>query len=102
MEKTGKYKYLVCVTCPTFNQAEYIEKTMNGFCNQETKFPYICTIVDDCSTDGEQTIIEDYLTRYFEVEEIVKKYDTDNYLFVFSRHKTNQNCYFGCQDDFFQ
>ena len=46
-------KFKVCVRCFTFNQAKYIEETMNGFVMQQTDFPFVCCIVDDASTDGE-------------------------------------------------
>ena len=45
-------KIKVCVRCFTFNQAKYIEDTMNGFVMQQTDFPFVCCIVDDASTDG--------------------------------------------------
>lgn len=43
----------VCVWCNIYNQASYIKDTMEGFCIQQTQFPFVCLIMDDASTDGE-------------------------------------------------
>ena len=92
----GYNKWIVSVRCITFNHALYIADAMNGFCMQETNFPYVCVIVDDCSTDGEQDVIKHYLAEHFEPAEqnIVAEFDTEDYSFLFARHKKNQNCYF--------
>lgn len=90
------FKYMVRVACITYNHADWIEDAMNGFCQQETKFPFVCTIIDDCSTDGEPDIIKRYLTLNFNLsdESIVLNEETDDYLLAFAQHKTNKNCYF--------
>lgn len=89
-------KYMVRVSCMTYNQASYIEDAMNGFCMQETHFPFVCTIVDDCSTDGEQKVIKNYLQEHFDLEDasVVRNEETDDYCLTFAQHKTNKNCYF--------
>ena len=94
MEKDNKYR--LCVRCFTYNQAPYIEDALNGFCIQKTNFPFVCTIVDDASTDGEQEVIKRYLQENFDLEDksIVRNEDTDDYFLTFARHKTNHNCYF--------
>lgn len=96
MSESKEYEWMVSVQCITFNHAPYITDAMNGFCMQETNFPYVCVIVDDCSTDGEQDVIKRYLEDHFEPAEqnIVKDFDTEDYSFSFARHKNNQNCYF--------
>ena len=88
--------FLVCVRCFTFNHAPFIEDTMNGFCMQQTSFPYVCVIVDDASTDGEQEVINNYIQHHFELadEIVVKKEETEDYYFTFAQHKTNENCFF--------
>lgn len=88
--------FLVRVSCMTFNHAPYIEDAMNGFCMQETTFPFVCTIVDDASTDGEQEVIKKYLQEHFDLEDssVVRNEETDDYVLTFARHKTNKNCYF--------
>lgn len=94
MEKN--YKYMVCVCCVTYNHALYIVDAMNGFCMQETDFPFICTIIDDASTDGEPEVIRKYLQEHFDLEDntIIRNEETDDYVLRFARHKTNLNCYF--------
>lgn len=94
MEK--EYKWMVRVSCMTFNHASYIEDAMNGFCMQETDFPFVCTIIDDASTDGEQEVIKRYLEEHFDLEDrsIVRNKETGDCTLTFARHKTNRNCYF--------
>ena len=88
--------FKVYVRCYTFNQAAYIEDTLNGFCSQETNFPFLCGIIDDASTDDNHKVISNYLTSNFDVEgdSAVKREETDDYHLVLARHKTNKNCYF--------
>ena len=88
--------FKVCVRCFTFNQSKYIIETMNGFCNQQTNFPFICCIVDDASTDGEQEVITDYLNEYFDMHNssVAYKKETDYAHIFYSQHKENKNCYF--------
>ena len=40
-----------------YNQSKYIEDALNGFIMQKTNFPFVCVIIDDASTDGEQDVI---------------------------------------------
>ncbi len=83
--------YKVCVWCPTYNHAPYITATMDGFCRQQTLFPYLCTIFDDASTDGEPEVIGHYLHDHFHTEETK---ETDDYRLTIARHQENRNCYF--------
>ena len=89
-------KFKVCCRCFTFNQAKYITDTMNGFTLQQTTFPFVCTIVDDASTDGEQVIIKQYLKDNFDLSEIAESYEkeTDYGFITYARNKNNRNCYF--------
>lgn len=91
-----RLKYMVRVFCMTYNHAPYIEKAMIGFCMQETTFPFVCVIVDDASTDGEQKVIQDYLNKHFVLtgNEDYHRDETEDYVRIFTRHKTNCNCYF--------
>lgn len=95
MEQT-KYTYMVRVNCVTYNHAAYIEDAMDGFCMQETSFPFVCTIVDDASNDGEQEVIKKYMQEHFNLDDIsvFRKEETDDYILTFAQHKTNENCYF--------
>ena len=87
--------YKVSVTCLTFNHAEYIKDALNGFSIQQTDFPFVCCIVDDYSTDGEQDILKTYLSEHFDLSApSTRKEETEDYQLVFSRHKENKNCFF--------
>ena len=88
--------YLVQISCMTYNHAPYIVDALNGFTMQETTFPFVCSIIDDASTDGEQEIIRKYLEEHFDLQDktIVRNEETDDYLLTFARHKTNHNCFF--------
>lgn len=95
MNKTIQ-NFLVDVRCFTYNQSKYITDTMNGFCMQQTNFPFICCIVDDASTDGEQEVIDEYLKENFDFSDGSEAYkkETDYGYITYARHKTNRNCYF--------
>lgn len=69
---------------------------MNGFIMQQTSFPFVCTIVDDASTDGEQEVIRKYVDENFDFSEgsVAFKKETDYAFITFAQHKTNKNCYF--------
>lgn len=89
-------RYKSAIHCLTYNHSQFIEKAMNGFCEQKTQFPFICILIDDASTDDSQKIILKYLNDFFEIDnnEIYNRESTDDYDLYFSRHKTNNNCYF--------
>ena len=89
-------KWLVSVRCFTYNQSRYIIDAMNGFVMQQTNFPFVCTIVDDASTDGEQEVIRNYVRENFDLQDVSIAYDkdTDYGHVTFARHKTNTSCYF--------
>lgn len=89
-------KFKVIVRCFTFNQSRYIEETMNGFTMQQTNFPYVCCIVDDASTDGEQQVIIEYIKEYFDITDTAVAYqkETDYAHVVYAQHKINKNCFF--------
>lgn len=88
-------KFKVFVRCFTYNQSQYITETLDSFCMQETSFPYICCIVDDNSTDGEQDVIFKYIKENFENEKVpFRPSETEHAKIVYARHKINRNCYF--------
>lgn len=88
-----KQDYLVLCDTITFNQAPYIEDTMNGLCLQQTKFPYVCYIIDDASTDGEQEVIKAYLDKHFAMDS-AETYELELAHVTVAKHKTNANCTF--------
>lgn len=89
-------KFKVCVRCFTFNQAKYIEDAMNGFVMQQTGFPFVCCIVDDASTDGEQDVIKKYMDMHFDNSPTSVSFEkeTDYADVLYAQHKVNKNCYF--------
>lgn len=89
-------KFKVCCRCFTFNQAKYITDAMNGFTMQQTSFPFVCTIVDDASTDGEPEVIRKYVEENFDFSEgsVAFHKETDYAHITYAQHKTNNNCYF--------
>lgn len=89
-------KFKVCVRCFTFNQAKYIEDAMNGFVMQQTDFPFVCCIVDDASTDGEQEVIKKYMDMQFDYSpnSVSFEKETDYAYIHYAQHKKNKNCYF--------
>ena len=92
----NKISFKVRIQCMTYNQASYITDAMKGFTMQQTDFPFVCTIIDDASTDGEQNVIKKYLRDNFDLENesVVRNEETDDYILCFAQHKTNKNCFF--------
>lgn len=89
-------KFKVTVSCMTYNHSKYITDAMNGFTMQQTSFPFVCTIVDDASTDGEQEVIRKYVEENFDLSEGSVAYhkETEYAHITYAQHKTNKNCYF--------
>jgi len=86
-------KYMVSIHCMTYNHAPYIEDAMNGFCVQQTDFPFVAIIVDDASTDGEPEVIRQYLNAHFNMDS-ARQWETDDAWFIEAKHNTNVNCTF--------
>lgn len=88
-----KQDYKVLCHCCTYNQAQYITDTMNGFTMQKTNFPFVCYIIDDASTDGEPEIIKAYLNEHFDMAN-AEYAEIPESLIIIAKHKTNENCTF--------
>lgn len=86
-------EFLVRIDCITYNHAPYIEDAMNGFCMQQTTFPFVATIIDDASTDGEPEVIKSYLNTHFDMAN-ARQWETDDAVFIEACHKENRNCCF--------
>lgn len=54
----------VSISCITYNQVDYIGKTIECFLEQDVDFPVEILIHDDASTDGTQKIIKKYQEKY--------------------------------------
>lgn len=57
-------EYTVMVVSVTYNHAPYIEDTLKGIIMQQTKFPVVACVLDDCSTDGTTDIVRKYESQY--------------------------------------
>lgn len=88
--------YKVIVHSITYNHSAYITDTMDGFSKQKTTFPFICAIIDDASTDGEQSVIHDYIFKHFKnIEEFEYNYGGKKCAdIIFAQHSENVNCFF--------
>ena len=84
---------LVFVECMTFNHANYIEDAMKGFVIQQTEFPFVVSVMDDASTDGEPEVIKRFLEKEFDMDSAIT-HETEDRIRVVARHKTNENCIF--------
>ena len=89
-------RYMVYVSCATYNQSSYIEEALDGFCIQQTDFPFVCGIIDDASTDGEAEVIQKYMEEHFDLNdaEVTRHEETEDFVRIFAQHKINKNCYF--------
>ena len=96
MKSQKRNNWMLYVSCMTYNQAPFITETLDGFTMQRTDFPFVCAIVDDASTDGEQEVINNYINEHFDLDDktIARHTNTDDYKFTYARHKTNHNCFF--------
>mgnify|MGYP003301746595 CR=1 FL=1 len=88
-----KREYKVLARCFTYNHSSYIEDALNGFAIQQTSFPFVCLIVDDASTDGEQDVIKGWIERECVMEQAeIIDIPTSNVVIV--PHKRNSSCIF--------
>ena len=55
---------MVCVHCATYNQEKFIGRTIEGFLQQKTDFPFVVVVMDDASTDHNPQIIQEYGDKY--------------------------------------
>ena len=92
----GQIRFLLRVYCSTYNQSAFITDALNGFAMQQTNFPFVCTIMDDASTDGEQEVIKKYVDENFDLQDTAVAFEkeTDDCHTTFAQHKTNRNCFF--------
>lgn len=85
------HDYKVLIRCYTFNHSRYIEDALNGFVRQQTNFPFVCLIVDDASTDGEQKVIKSFLDKECDMDSS-EYYETDFVEIFIAHHRTNLQC----------
>ncbi len=88
-----KQDYKVLVRCYTYNHSKYIEDALNGFAMQQTNFPFVCLVVDDASTDGEQDVINAWMERECDMSR-AKMIDIPTSIVIIVPHKSNTSCSF--------
>ena len=54
----------VSIICTVFNKEPWLKKTIDSFLAQQTEFSYEIILVDDASSDGSRSIIQDYQANY--------------------------------------
>lgn len=86
-------EYKVLVRCFTYNQSKYIEDALNGFAMQQTTFPFVCLVMDDASTDGEQQVIKAWMERECDMNK-AETVDSPTSVITIVPHKTNISCTF--------
>lgn len=55
---------LVSISCITYNHSAYIRQCLDGMLMQQTTFGFEILIHDDCSTDGTDDIIREYVSKF--------------------------------------
>ena len=54
----------VSIICTVFNKEPWLKKTIDSFLAQQTEFAIEIILVDDASSDGSRSIIQDYQANY--------------------------------------
>lgn len=90
---TPQDEFKVLVRCFTYNQSQFISDTLNGFASQETNFPFVCLVMDDCSTDGEQGVIRAWMERECDMTK-AEYIELEFSRVILVPHKSNQYCTF--------
>lgn len=64
----NKEKIMVTVVVCTYNQEQWIRKTLDSILSQETEYPFEVIIGEDHGTDGTRAICEEYASKYENVK----------------------------------
>jgi glycosyltransferase involved in cell wall biosynthesis len=64
---------LVSIICITYNQARYIEQTLDSILAQQTSFKFEILVGDDCSSDATPEIIARYAENHSEIVAVLRK-----------------------------
>ena len=62
---------MVSIFCITYNHANFIAKTIEGFLMQQCNFNIEIIIGDDCSTDGTTEIVDSYAAKYPHIKRLI-------------------------------
>lgn len=74
-------KPLVIIRSLVYNHEPYLRDCLEGFVMQQTTFPFVAVVHDDCSTDNSAAIIREYAEKYPHI--IKPVYETEN---QYSKH----------------
>ncbi len=74
-------KPLVVISSLVYNHEQYLRDCLEGFVMQQTSFPFVAVVHDDCSTDGSAAIIREYAEKYPHI--IKPAYEAEN---QYSKH----------------
>lgn len=88
-----KQGYTVLVRCYTYNHSKYIEDALNGFAMQQTDFSFVCLVMDDASTDGEQEVIKNWMQRECDMSK-AETIDIPTSTVIIVPHIDNKSCTF--------
>lgn len=85
-----QHNFKVMIRCFTYNHSKFIAQTLEGFVSQQTNFPFVCVVVDDCSTDGEQEVIKEWANQNCKNSPSVFQEEYAEIYII--EHKNNANC----------
>lgn len=74
-------KPLVVIRSLVYNHEPYLRDCLEGFVMQQTTFPFVTVVHDDCSSDNSASIIREYAEKYPHI--IKPVYETEN---QYSKH----------------
>lgn len=86
-------QYKLLIKCATFNHVKFIESALDGFASQKTTFEYLCYVVDDASSDGEQEVILNWIENNCDMTK-AKCVDIDEARIIIAKPDNNDNCNF--------
>ena len=84
---------LVAIICLVYNQDAFLKDCFEGFIMQQTNFPFVCLVMDDASTDGEQDVIKKWMERECDINR-AETIDISTSIVIIVPHKTNPSCTF--------
>lgn len=83
--------YLAFVRCLTYNHDAFIQEALEGFAKQQTTFPFLCVVMDDCSTDATQTVIQEWMRAHCE-QDSLEYFNLELTELYIAKHIINSNC----------
>lgn len=94
----------VSILCLTYNHANFIKQTLDGFLTQETNFPIEIVVHDDASTDGTREILQEYAKKYpkiiYPIYEEKNQYSLNNFKFINDMYSNARGKYIAtCEGD---